>query len=112
MTNGFSKEKRSGKVNKLKKKYNFFFQEEDGIRDKLVTGFRRVLFRSLLRRVVDAGHQGRDQDPRRDAGPVELRHGLEPRSWVRRVRLGGAPRLLVQRRHRQTRGHVDRKSVG
>src|SRR6266404_8531859 len=24
----------------------FFFQAEDGIRDKLVTGFRRVLFRS------------------------------------------------------------------
>src|SRR2546425_7393192 len=26
----------------------FFFQAEDGIRDKLVTGFRRVLFRSKL----------------------------------------------------------------
>src|SRR6266545_7110223 len=26
----------------------FFFQAEDGIRDKLVTGFRRVLFRSAV----------------------------------------------------------------
>src|SRR5687767_9031116 len=29
----------------------FFFQAEDGIRDKLVTEFRRVLFRSLLLRL-------------------------------------------------------------
>src|SRR6478609_652693 len=29
----------------------FFFQAEDGIRDKLVTGVRRVLFRSLPERV-------------------------------------------------------------
>src|SRR5205823_10164513 len=29
-------------------KGSFFFQAEDGIRDKLVTGFRRVLFRSVV----------------------------------------------------------------
>src|SRR5438132_10013315 len=32
----------------------FFFQAEDGIRDHCVTGFRRVLFRSLKVRVADA----------------------------------------------------------
>src|SRR2546425_6252134 len=39
----------------------FFFQAEDGIRDKLVTGFRRVLFRSL------------EAERRRASGPVYLR---------------------------------------
>src|SRR5437870_10928998 len=31
----------------------FFFQAEDGIRDGHVTGFRRVLFRSLAGELVD-----------------------------------------------------------
>ena len=35
----------------------FFFQAEDGIRDDLVTGFRRVLFRSTAV-VVGAGEMG------------------------------------------------------
>ena len=29
--------------------FSFFFQAEDGIRDHCVTGFRRVLFRSVVR---------------------------------------------------------------
>ena len=39
-------------------------------------------------------------------GPVELRHRLQPRPRVRRVRLRRPPRLLVQRRHRQARAHA------
>ena len=57
----------------------------------------------LPRPVVDARHQRRDQDPGGDADPVELRHRLQPRAGMRRVRLGRPPRLLVQRRHRQAR---------
>src|SRR2546423_10993230 len=34
----------------------FFFQAEDGIRDKLVTEFRRVLFRSFAAALNDLGN--------------------------------------------------------
>src|SRR5205807_4794001 len=34
----------------------FFFQAEDGIRDYKVTGFRRVLFRSILTQFMGTGH--------------------------------------------------------
>ena len=34
----------------------FFFQAEDGIRDHCVTEFRRVLFRSVLARLVATDH--------------------------------------------------------
>src|SRR3954462_1953188 len=50
----------------------------------------------LLGGVVDARHERGDQDSARDACAVELADGLEPRSRVRRVRLRGAPRLLVE----------------
>src|SRR5258708_7460829 len=50
----------------------FFFQAEDGIRDDLVTEFRRVLFRSLGRatdRGHDAGGPGPASCPRSVARP-------------------------------------------
>src|SRR5229473_5075816 len=43
----------------------FFFQAEDGIRDKLVTGFRRVLFRSVR-------HSGPRNGPTQRSGHVIL----------------------------------------
>ena len=55
----------------------------------------------LLGRVVDPRHQRGDQDARGDAGLVQLRHRLEPLARMRGVRLGLAPGLLVQRRHRE-----------
>ena len=60
----------------------------------------------LLRRVVDARHQRRDQHARRDARAVQLRDRLQARPRVRRVRLGRAPRLLVERRDRQARAEA------
>src|SRR5699024_11961681 len=41
----------------------FFFQAEDGIRDRNVTEFRRVLFRSLqLRSISIYSHEGERRD--------------------------------------------------
>ena len=60
----------------------------------------------LLGRVVDPGHQRRDQDAGRDPGPVERAHRLEPRARVRRVRLARTPRLLVERRDREARADL------
>ncbi len=57
----------------------------------------------LVGRVVDARHQRGDQHAGRNAGAVELRHRLQPGPRVGRVRLGSAPRLLVERRDRQAR---------
>src|SRR6478609_7046056 len=59
----------------------FFFQAEDGIRDKLVTGFRRVLFRSRPRRGGRGGVGGDHQDHPDAGGPGRGR----PRSEERRV---------------------------
>ena len=56
----------------------------------------------LLGRVVDARHERRDQDARRDARPVQLRHRLDPLARVRRVRLALAPR--ASRRASGSRG--------
>ena len=60
----------------------------------------------LTRVVVDARHQRRDEDPRRDARPVELGHRLQPRARVRRVRFTGPPCLLVDRGHGEVRADV------
>src|SRR3989441_11883468 len=96
----------------------FFFQAEDGIRDKLVTGVRRVLFRSghESRNVRDLGTRGapdrlagrdrdegrraradlgrrprsaREQRGQRDLGPGRLSGRGEVRDGCRRVRRGG-----------------------
>ena len=61
----------------------------------------------LLGRVVDARHQRRDQDAGADPALLELRHRLEPRPRARRVRLGLAPDLLVESRHREVDGDID-----
>ena len=60
----------------------------------------------LLRRVVDAGHQRRDEDAGRYPLMVELGHGLEAGPRVRCVRFRRTPGLLVERRHRQARADV------
>ena len=69
------------------------------------TGLRAGLhdLLNLGRVVVDARHQGRDQDATRDAHPRELRDRLDPRPRVRRVRLRLPPGLLVDRRDREVR---------
>ena len=59
-------------------------------------------------RVVDAGHQRRDQHAGRDARAVQLGDRLQPRARVGRVRLGRPPRLLVERRDRQARAEARR----
>src|SRR5687767_3737804 len=79
----------------------FFFQAEDGIRDKLVTGFRRVLFRSrmssgcmvlqLRRRAVghpDHAARGHPQVPRGELLPRQ--HGHSRRVSEERDRDGGS----------------------
>src|SRR6266487_5391136 len=49
-----------------------FFQAEDGIRDGRVTGFRRVLFRSLVGRLA---LPARDRGGRRNPGSTARRRG-------------------------------------
>src|SRR3954451_12164632 len=61
----------------------------------------------LLGRVVDARHERGDKDAARYAGAVQLRDRLDPRAGVGRMRLGRAPRLLLERRDRQAR--LDRR---
>src|ERR1041384_6731164 len=67
----------------------FFFQAEDGIRDKLVTGFRRVLFRSenlhrpVCVRLVEELDQRHRQRVSLFARSEERRVGKECRSrWA------------------------------
>jgi hypothetical protein len=51
--------------------------------------------------VVDPGHQRRHQHARRDPVAGQLGDRFEAQARVRRVRLGCAPRLLVERRDRE-----------
>src|SRR5438552_18899742 len=61
--------------------YRFFFQAEDGIRDDLVTGVQRVLFRSLQRRVGE----GDDGIPPEPGEQEPLRRVLEAREEIGRA---------------------------
>src|SRR5690242_13121088 len=63
----------------------------------------------LMRRVVDAWHERRYQHSRGDAGPVELRNGLQASTRIWRVRLCCTPCALVERRDRQAR--ADRRAL-
>ena len=76
----------------------------DARRAGLLGGFQQRL--DLVRRVVDPGHQRRDQHARRDARAVELGDRLQARPRVGRVRLGFPPGLLVERRDRQARAEL------
>src|SRR2546425_3967215 len=74
----------------------FFFQAEDGIRDKLVTGVRRVLFRSLQRAARSVGVALAQPPPHRELAA----RGLEraPQSLP-----GGARLLQVLERSEERR---------
>ena len=52
------------------------------------------------------GHQRGDQHAGGDPGAVELGHRLDALARVRRVRLAGAPRLLVERGDREVGGEA------
>src|SRR5687767_6344156 len=80
----------------------FFFQAEDGIRDKLVTGFRRVLFRSrihdkgvrdglMLRMIGEVFGQNaaekKETDPLAGARQFAASCGLEPAHGLHVARL-------------------------
>jgi hypothetical protein len=55
----------------------------------------------LLRSIVDAGDQRRDQHPGRDPRLHELGDGLQALAGMRGVRLGLPPGVLVQGGHRE-----------
>ena len=51
--------------------------------------------------VVDAGHQGGDEDAGVDAAAAQLGDGVEAGAGAGRVRLGRPPGVLVEGRHRE-----------